>query len=266
MVLRWCGGAVVRWCGGAVISRWYGDFAQTSKRPRTPGGVESFMPAHSKTPYITPSMAISSGEGVVQRRNASVGSQGPPGRDFIQFEVKKPVWNERHVCSGYSPATDDACSRRLCHFKSAIACPHTLRGRTPLRKGRGNRSGGAACTLGGGNLLVAHVAALPVRPCDDPRPVGWIVHPPAHATELLGRGDVEALHPLAVEGAIGVVGDDGDSGARRDEVACSLAGCKVATPQAGPVDLIEVPAGAGTRGHGGRLNGRHEGARWQVER
>jgi len=42
--------------------------AQRAERPRDPGGVAAFMSAHSKTPYITPSMDISSGEGVVRGR------------------------------------------------------------------------------------------------------------------------------------------------------------------------------------------------------
>ena len=42
--------------------------AQRAERPRDPGGVAAFMSAHSKTPYITPSMEFSSGEGVVRGR------------------------------------------------------------------------------------------------------------------------------------------------------------------------------------------------------
>ena len=41
---------------------------QRVERPRDPDGVAVFMSAHSKTPYITPSMDISSGEGVVRGR------------------------------------------------------------------------------------------------------------------------------------------------------------------------------------------------------
>ena len=42
--------------------------AQRAERPRDPGGVAAFMSAHSETPYITPSMELSSGEGVVRGR------------------------------------------------------------------------------------------------------------------------------------------------------------------------------------------------------
>ena len=45
-----------------------GGPVQRAKRPRDPGGVAAFMSAHSKTPYITPSMEFSSGEGVVRGR------------------------------------------------------------------------------------------------------------------------------------------------------------------------------------------------------
>ena len=39
-----------------------------TERPRAPGGVAVFMSAHSKTPYITPSMNFYSGKGVVRGR------------------------------------------------------------------------------------------------------------------------------------------------------------------------------------------------------
>ena len=39
-----------------------------TERPRAPSGVAVFMPAHSKTPYITPSMDFYSGKGVVRGR------------------------------------------------------------------------------------------------------------------------------------------------------------------------------------------------------
>ena len=39
-----------------------------TERPRAPSGVAAFMSAHSKTPYITPSMDFSSGKGVVRGR------------------------------------------------------------------------------------------------------------------------------------------------------------------------------------------------------
>ena len=42
--------------------------AQRAERPRDPGGVAAFMSAHSKTPYINPSMEFSSGEGVIRGR------------------------------------------------------------------------------------------------------------------------------------------------------------------------------------------------------
>ena len=41
--------------------------AQRAERPRGPGGVAAFMSAHSKTPYTTPGMIFSSGEGVVRK-------------------------------------------------------------------------------------------------------------------------------------------------------------------------------------------------------
>ena len=39
-----------------------------AERPRGPSGVAAFMSAHSKTPYITPSMDFYSGKGVVRGR------------------------------------------------------------------------------------------------------------------------------------------------------------------------------------------------------
>ena len=39
-----------------------------TERPHAPSGVAAFMSAHSKTPYITPSMDFSSGKGVVRGR------------------------------------------------------------------------------------------------------------------------------------------------------------------------------------------------------
>ena len=41
-----------------------------TERPHAPGGVAAFMSAHSKTQYVTPSMDISSGKGVVRGRRA----------------------------------------------------------------------------------------------------------------------------------------------------------------------------------------------------
>ena len=53
----------------------FGCFAQPqaqareiTERPRAPSGVAAFMPGHSKTPYITPSMDFPSGKGVVRGR------------------------------------------------------------------------------------------------------------------------------------------------------------------------------------------------------
>ena len=42
--------------------------AQRTERPRDPAGVAAFMSAHSKPPYITHGMDISSGKGVVRGR------------------------------------------------------------------------------------------------------------------------------------------------------------------------------------------------------
>ena len=39
-----------------------------TERPRAPSGVAAFMPSHSKTPYITPSMDFYSRNGVVWGR------------------------------------------------------------------------------------------------------------------------------------------------------------------------------------------------------
>ena len=41
---------------------------EITERPHAPSGVAAFMSAHSKTPYITPSMDFSSGKGVVRGR------------------------------------------------------------------------------------------------------------------------------------------------------------------------------------------------------
>ena len=42
--------------------------AQRAERPRAPGKVAAFMSAHSKTPYVTTRIEISSREGVVRGR------------------------------------------------------------------------------------------------------------------------------------------------------------------------------------------------------
>ena len=39
-----------------------------TERPRAPSGVAAFVSAHSKTPYITPSIHFPSGKGVVRGR------------------------------------------------------------------------------------------------------------------------------------------------------------------------------------------------------
>ena len=44
----------------------------------SPSGVAAFMSAHSKTPYITPSMGFSSGKGVVRR-----GRRGQQPRRYL---------------------------------------------------------------------------------------------------------------------------------------------------------------------------------------
>ena len=41
---------------------------EITERPHTPSGVAAFMSSHSKTQYITPSMGVSSGKGVVRGR------------------------------------------------------------------------------------------------------------------------------------------------------------------------------------------------------
>jgi hypothetical protein len=41
---------------------------EITERPDAPSGVVAFMSAHSKNPYITPSMDCSSGKGVVRGR------------------------------------------------------------------------------------------------------------------------------------------------------------------------------------------------------
>ena len=41
---------------------------EITERPRDPSGVAAFMSANSKTPYITPGMEVSSGQGVVRGR------------------------------------------------------------------------------------------------------------------------------------------------------------------------------------------------------
>ena len=45
-----------------------GGTRDIAERPRGPGGVAAFMPSHSKTPYITPSMDFYSRNGVVWGR------------------------------------------------------------------------------------------------------------------------------------------------------------------------------------------------------
>ena len=41
---------------------------EVTERPNAPSGVAAFMSAHSKTPYITPSMDVSSGKGAGRGR------------------------------------------------------------------------------------------------------------------------------------------------------------------------------------------------------
>ena len=50
---------------GAAAVHWSREITE---RTRAPSGVAAFMSAHSKTPYITPSMDFSSGKGVVRGR------------------------------------------------------------------------------------------------------------------------------------------------------------------------------------------------------
>ena len=49
----------------------HADGIHQTERPRAPGRVAAFMSAHSKTPYITPSMDVSSGNGVVRGRGGA---------------------------------------------------------------------------------------------------------------------------------------------------------------------------------------------------
>ena len=46
----------------------YAATRENTERPHAPGGIAAVMSAHSKTPYITPSMKSSSGKGVVRGR------------------------------------------------------------------------------------------------------------------------------------------------------------------------------------------------------
>ena len=60
--------------------------AQRAERPRDPGGVAAFMSAHSKTPYVTHSMDISSGKGVVRGRRVqklTFALQPPPAVEVL---------------------------------------------------------------------------------------------------------------------------------------------------------------------------------------
>ena len=49
---------------------------EITQRPHAPSGVAAFMSAHSKTPYITPSMEFSSGKGVVRGRRGRRAAAG----------------------------------------------------------------------------------------------------------------------------------------------------------------------------------------------
>ena len=57
-----------------------------TERPRAPSGVAVFMSAHSKTPYITPSMDFYSGKGVVRGRRGQQLEDALP----YQYNVKSP--------------------------------------------------------------------------------------------------------------------------------------------------------------------------------
>ena len=48
---------------------------EITERPRAPSGVAAFMAAHSKTPYITPSMDFSSGKRALRGRRGRRGQQ-----------------------------------------------------------------------------------------------------------------------------------------------------------------------------------------------
>ena len=54
-----------------VVSRYLTSGRDITERPHAPSGVAAFVSAHSKTPYITPSMDISSGQGVVRGAGGS---------------------------------------------------------------------------------------------------------------------------------------------------------------------------------------------------
>ena len=58
-------GCWLGWCLERIECKGSRDIA---KRPRGPSGVAVFMPSHSKTPYITPSMDFYSRNGVVWGR------------------------------------------------------------------------------------------------------------------------------------------------------------------------------------------------------
>ena len=62
-----------------IVSQYLVSSRGITEHPHTPGEVAAFMSAHSKTPYITPSMDISSGKRVVRgRRGLQLGF-------FLQF-------------------------------------------------------------------------------------------------------------------------------------------------------------------------------------
>ena len=57
-----------------------------TERPHAPSGVAAFMSAHSKTPYITPSMDLPSGNGVVR------GAQGAAAGMYLPIPRTPRAW------------------------------------------------------------------------------------------------------------------------------------------------------------------------------
>ena len=89
---------------------------EITERPHAPSGVAAFMSAHSKTPYITPSMDFSSGKGVVRGRR---GQQA--GFTLAGSTAMGPVRMVAHRDVHRKWPCDVACPRL--EVVDLVACP-----------------------------------------------------------------------------------------------------------------------------------------------
>ena len=108
LINKQCGeGSFGRKLAYGVGKGWY-LATESTERPHAPSGVVVFMSAHSKTPYITPSMDCTSGKGVVWGNRGQQLEFSLPWRDTSPLMVRAcprfartaagrtPIWTERN--------------------------------------------------------------------------------------------------------------------------------------------------------------------------